>query len=300
MSKGFLFLLPLVVIVCLFACEKEVKIKIKTGDPKLVVEGQIETDNYPFVILTKSIGYFSKIDLATLENSFVHGAVVKVSDGISTITLREYGIDTGFNGANKFYFYSIDTSDFNALNFRGVAERYYKLTVETEGKLYESTTKIPNIRPIDSLWFRPAGEDTPVDSAVFLMMKFKDPDTISNYYRYFTQRNDELFFSPVNSVFNDEVINGTTIDSVIVYAGFDRSKDPNLDSLGYFFMGDTVTLRWCATDKGAYDFFNTYEYSTGTIGNPFASPVNVISNISNGALGVWAGYGVCYRGIRIR
>jgi hypothetical protein len=72
-------LLSLLPLVCLFylSCEKEVDINLNTGEPKLVVDGQIETNNYPLVILTKSIGYFSKIDLSTLQNSFVHGAVVK-------------------------------------------------------------------------------------------------------------------------------------------------------------------------------------------------------------------------------
>lgn len=93
----------------LASCEKEVNIKLDDGNARLVVEGAIETQGLPYVFLTKSIGYFAKIDLNTLQNSFVHNAVVKVSDGIKTITLREYSIDTGSNG-NKFYFYSVDTA----------------------------------------------------------------------------------------------------------------------------------------------------------------------------------------------
>ena len=53
---------------CLFylSCEKEVDINLNTGEPKLVVDGQIETGGPPIVIISKSIGYFSKIDLSTM------------------------------------------------------------------------------------------------------------------------------------------------------------------------------------------------------------------------------------------
>jgi hypothetical protein len=219
---------------------------------------------------------------------------VKVSDGNQTIQLREYSLDTGVNGLNKFYLYTIDTADPSAFLFKGITERYYKLTIDYNGKTYEASTKIPNVRPIDSMWFRKPAGDPKVETAVLMFIKFTDPDTMGNYLRYFTQRNSELFLPGINSVYEDDIVNGTTIDSLNLAAGYNRTKEPNFDSLGYFFLGDTVTLRWCAIDKGVFDFYRTFEYATGTVGNPFASPVNVISNIKGGALGVWAGYGVSY------
>ena len=129
---------------------------------------------------------------------------------------------------------------------------------------------------------------------MLMYVKFKDPDTPGNYLRYFTKRNEELFLPGLNSVYEDDIINGTMIDSLNLLAGYDHSKDPDFDSLGVFFRGDTVVLRWCAIDKGVFDFFRTFEYATGTVGNPFASPVNVQTNIKGGALGVWAGYGSSY------
>jgi hypothetical protein len=44
-------------------------------------------------------------------------------------------------------------------------------------------------------------------------------------------------------------------------------------------------------DKGVYTFWNTYAFAQRAVGNPFSSPINVKTNISNGALGIWAGYG---------
>ncbi len=276
----------------LFSCEKEVHLNLNTGEQKLVVDGFIENDQPPLVILTKSIGYLSTIDLSTLENAFVHGAVVKVSDGSRTITLREYAIDTG-KTFNKFSFYTIDTADASSFSFVGVIEKQYTLSIDYNGKNYSATTKIPNVRPLDSVWFRNSQKQN-VPTATRMYVKFTDPDTLGNNIRYFTRRNSNPFFTGPQSVYDDQIINGLTIDSLAVFAGYDKASVPDIDSIGNFYEGDTVTLRWCAIDRKAYEFYNTFEYATGTVGNPFASPVNVISNIQGGALGVWVGYGAYY------
>lgn len=293
-KRSFTLLVLALVAFFYTSCEKEVNINLNTGAPKLVIEGQIENGNYPVVVVTRSIGYFSRIDLSILEDAFIHDAVITVSDGINNITLREYSLDTGITGTTKFYLYTVDTSDLAALNFRGVFERQYKLTVSHEGNTYEAVTKIPNVKPVDSVWFRrPSGEPR-VETAMLMFVKFQDPDTPGNYLRYFTRRNSELFLPSFQSVFEDDIVNGTVIDSLNLAAGYNRTREPNLDSLGWFFRGDTVTLRWCAIDRGVYDFFRTFEYATGTVGNPFAAPVNVQTNIRGGAIGVWAGYGSTY------
>jgi hypothetical protein len=286
------YALLVMLLLCASACEKEVDIDLSSGKTKLVVEGFIETGQPPVVLLTRSIGFLAHIDLGTLENSFAHGAVVSVSDGQRTIQLKEYSLDTGIN-LNKFFLYTIDTADMAAFTFRGQTEKMYKLSIDFEGRHYEASTKIPQVRGIDSLWFRKADKPT-TEMAVRMYIKFKDPDTLGNYIRYFTQRNNALFYTGPQSVYDDAVVNGTTIDSLTVFAGFSRAREPNLDSVGVFYRGDTVTLRWCAIDRDVYEFYNTFEYATGTVGNPFASPVNVRTNIKGGALGVWAGYGAMY------
>jgi len=41
------------------------------------------------------------------------------------------------------------------------------------------------------------------------------------------------------------------------------------------------------------------EYTYSSVGNPFSSPITVIGNISNGALGYFGGYATQYRSIII-
>ncbi len=285
------------VTVLLCGCEKEVKLNLATGAPKLVVEGGIENGAPPVVVLTKSIGFFSKFDLNALSDAFVHDAVVTVSDGMQTAVLREYALDTGSTGA-KFYLYSLDTAGVGTL-LLGVPEKTYRLSVQTGGTTYTAVTKIPAFRPLDSFWFAPPVV-TPdkVPAARQLFIRYTDPDTPGNANRFYTRRNSEPFYPGVSSVFNDEIINNSTI-SVSIPAGYNRGKSPSFDSLGYVFVGDTVTLRWSAIDRAAFDFWSTLEFSTGSVGSPFATPIQVATNISGGALGIWAGYGSQYRTIVI-
>jgi hypothetical protein len=60
-----------------------------------------------------------------------------------------------------------------------------------------------------------------------------------------------------------------------------------------------VDVKLSNIDKATYDFWRTMEYNYQSIGNPFSSPVQVISNISNGALGYFGGYGSQYTQLSI-
>ena len=275
-------------IITLASCQKEVHINLGSSPTQLVVQGAVETNLPPYVVLTNTIGFFSNVNLGTLQNSFVHGASITVNDGNKTVTLVEYSIDTGNN--NKFYIYSADTS--NAANIMlGQVNKFYTLTINYNGATYTSVTKIPNPKGTDSLWFSaPTFKDakTP-DSAIELFANYTDPDTLGNYVQYFTKRNHGLFYQ--SGLFTDELVNGKSIRNIDLYAGYDNSQNVNGDSLRYFYPGDTVTLKWCEIDKGVYDFWNSYIFANNAIGNPFSSPINLKTNITNGALGVWCGYG---------
>ncbi len=273
----------------LFSCEKEVKFDLGPSAEKVVVEGAIETDVPPYVILTKSFGFFSRIDLKTLNNAFLHDARITISDGSQSFLLREYQVD---NNGTPVYFYSVDSSDINALLFRGRAGRTYQLKIEYGGKTYESATTIPYAKALDSIWAEtPKAEEIPKDypNSMLLFAQYTDPDTLGNRVRYFTKTNQEPFLAPYYSVNDDAIINGSKI-TIQLSAGFDRMDTIDRETFGYFYKGDTVVIKWSAIDKGVFDFWRTLEFSYAANGNPFASPVHVTSNISNGALGVWAGY----------
>lgn len=281
----------LLTLLLITSCQKEVKVNLATTPPKLVVQGQIENNLPPIVLLTTSVGFFSSVDFSTLQNIFVHDATVRVTDGRDTVRLREYSIDT--MGGTMFYLWSIDTNSGSRF-FTGELERYYTLIIDYKGTTYTSTTKIPTPKGPDSLFFAPPNLTPPgtPKTALELFCSYKDPDTLGNYVRYFTSRNGDALYP--GGLYSDELVNGKYLASVDLFAGFNDSAKANIDSLLFFYPGDTVLLKWCNIDKGVYDFWNTYQFSVQAGGNPFATPINLKSNISNGALGVWSGYGSIY------
>jgi hypothetical protein len=276
----------------LTGCEKSIDFKLRDETPKLVVEATIENGESPVVILTRSAGYFSKINFDLIANSFVHNADIYISNGTLTHKLKEYTVPTGI-GLNLYY-YSIDSSSL-ATAFKGQLEKDYSLRIVAEGLEYTSQTRIPKItKVIDSLWWKPIPNDT---LSVQVMIRATDPAGYGDYIRYFTKRNREPYLAPYNSVYDDLFIDGTTYD-VQVDHGIDRNASaPNNDES--FKHGDTVTMKLCNIDKATFDFWRTMEYSYSSVGNPFSTPTKVLNNISNNALGYFGGFACQYKTIVI-
>jgi hypothetical protein len=272
------------------SCEKGIDFKLENVNPKLVVEATIENDQAPVVYLSKSFAYFSEINPAIIAQGFVHNADVYVSNGITTHKLKEYTVPIG--GGFNFYYYSIDSSNLSTA-FTGQLNKQYSLRIISEGKEYTATTKIPLItRRIDSLYWKPAPLGNPV-TKVSVMIKATDPTGFGDYIRYFTKRNKEPFYPGLNSVFDDQVIDGSTYE-IQVDRGIERTGSAE-EGYSFFEKGDTVTLKLCNIDKATYDFWRTMEFTYVSVGNPFSSPTKVITNISGGGLGYFGGYAAQYR-----
>jgi hypothetical protein len=294
------------------SCEAPVTIDIPTGTEKIVVEGYIEQDAPPLVILTKSAAYFEDVSLSSIQRSFVNGAVVKISDGTNTITLQEVASDTlpldiknaigsNFNINFKvldslgftFYFYtSIQPTAFGKLNTA------YHLSIQYQEQMITATTTIPALNMLDSVWTVP---DTKNDSLHLLFVRYTDNPDERNFVRYFTKRNSEPFFAGYfNSVFDDRGlfnVEGKTFDFSLE-RGYDRTQNIDLDTYAYFRRGDTIRLRWCAIDEIHHAFWRTLEFDRNNQGNPFGASTRIQSNIKGG-LGIWGGYAATYKTIII-
>jgi hypothetical protein len=277
------------------ACEKSISFTPDTTAPSLVVEATIENGEAPLVILTNSLNYFSEITPAVLAGSFVHDADVVMSNGIKTHKLKEYEVTIGA-GLSLFY-YSIDSSNLST-SFPGEFATSYSLLIRSKGKEYRATTRLPALaKRIDSLWWKDAPDKQDSNKAI-VMVKTTDPPGLGNYIRYFTRTNDQPFFPGLNSVFDDQIIDGKTY-SIQVERGVNRNEDIDFEEYAFFDKGDTVTLKLCNIDKATFDFWRTMEYSYSSIGNPFSSPTKVLGNISGGALGYFGAYAADYKTIAI-
>ena len=286
---AFLLLIPL-----FWSCEKDITIKLNDPGQKVVVDGSIENGTRPVIILSRSLDYFGKIEVDVLEKSFIHDALVDItSDGVKH-RLKEFAAFSG-SGATIWY-YSSDPADPNGL-LTGALEHRYDLSIQKGDSLFQATTTIPAItRKVDSLWWEPA--NIPDDSnLVKMMIRATDRPGFGDYIRYFTKTNQESFYPGFNSVFDDQIIDGTTY-TLPVDKATDRNQ-PRKDKDAYFSRGDSVVLKICNIDKATYDFWRTFEYSLQSVGNPFSSPTRVQSNLSNGALGYFGGYASQYHDLVI-
>lgn len=273
----------------LSSCEKAISFKLDSTQPSLVVEASIENNQPPIVILSSSFDYFSTISPDILAASFVHNAVITVSNGNKTQQLKEYFYTSPAN--LKVYYYSVDSAN-PASAFTGTLNTSYQLNIQVNGKTYTASTTIPALaKKVDSLWWKKA-PDNPDSAKVVLVGKATDPPGYGNYIRYFTKVNSDPFFPGLNSVFDDQVVDGTTY-TVDIDRGINRNEKIDMKDYNFFNRGDTITLKFANIDKATFDFWRTMEYSYQSIGNPFSSPTKVLGNV-NGALGYFGGYAAQY------
>jgi hypothetical protein len=281
-------------LVCSFlftACEKAVDLNLNAVPPKLVVEATIENNQPPQVILTNSFQYFSTFNLANLSNGFIRGAEVDLSNGRTIHRLKEYRIEP-FPGIFLVY-YGIDSTQL-ATAFLGELNTSYTLTIRYQGAVYTAQTRIPELtRRIDSLYWKPAPPLLNDTTKVALMFRGTDRPGLGDYIRYFTKQNRDPFYPGLNSVFDDQFIDGSSFD-VMIERGVPRNGSL-ADGYSYFNRGDTVVFKLCNIDKACFDFWRTMEFSYASVGNPFSSPTRVISNIRGNALGYFGGYAAQYR-----
>jgi len=263
------------------ACSVQPSLDIKPYQPKLVVDGSIEQNDYPRVTLTYSDSYFVDIDSASIRQLIATTAKVTVSDGTQeeVLTLRK-----GKDVFPPYYYVG------NSL--KGEVGKTYNLTIELRGETYTAHTTIPPLVNFDSLWYQLASDK---DSLGFIYGRFTDDPNVANYYRVFTKRkNKDTKYYPVYlSAVGDQFFNGKSFTFSILRGPDDFSNV--IDDL-YFKIGDTVDVKLCTIDKAHFDFWRTVERELYVVGNPFSSSGNdIISNIDgHKALGVWGGYGATY------
>ncbi len=304
------------------SCSKNIDIDIPAEAEQVVVEGTIENNVPPIVILTKSSKFFDNININDIGAYFIHGAAVKVTadDGtqseLTELCLQNLNLpeDQAQQLLGALGFSQVDSTQIpnvcvytvpdilnyflsGTCSFMGQERTTYSLDITSpplvgsDSVHVTSTTYIPTAIGIDSLSLREHTNPAYRDSMMAVVANITVPDTFGNFVRYWTKRNDEPYYTPLGgSVYDDKLFVGLSIGLPIERGQAPGSKfDINTDS--YFWKGDTVTVKWGNIDSRTYDFFYTLENDGGD--SPFSAPVKIKSNINNG-LGVWAGYAAKY------
>jgi len=284
--KNIIYFVSILIIA--FSCTKDIEIELPETEEKFVVEGWIEQDQYPVVVLTTNTPYFDKFDSTALMDMFITDAKVTVSDGTTTEHL-----------AFTINFQNLENADWPMVYFvgdtlKGEIGKTYTLSIEAEGKTLTAFTTIPQIIESDSLWFK---VDEGQDSLGYLWGLYSDDPNTNSYFRFFTKRlgRDNVYTPTYGSIVEDKFFSGDTLEFSLVrgigsYTAADAYDD---DELGYYKIGDTVVFRLTTIDQAHYNFWRTAEQEIMMGQNPFSSPVQIRSNIEGG-LGVWGGYAADY------
>lgn len=271
------FLLPF------YSCTEKINVELPNADKKIVIEGSIENGRNAEVIITRTIPLFSSVT-TTPNDFYVLDANVYVSDGTITETLN-LAIDSA-SSLGVIYKGNMIT---------GIPGRTYFLTVEHDGKSYTSVTTIPTPVPLDSVWWMP---QPPRDTLGFANARISEPAGLGHNYRWYAKRpSDRRYLAPYGATWDDKYVDGVSFDFAYT-KGYDPTDSENTyqndSARGYYTQSDTIYIKFCTINKEAKEFYTTFETALSNNGNPFASPVTIMSNISGGALGVWAGFGATY------
>ena len=298
----------------LTACEKEITVDLPTTEPRLVVEGTIQTGGPPLVILTRTQSYFAPTDISSIASIFVKDALITVNDGFTTATLDQICSDAlteeqiqlaaAVTGLDPGLLANADICIYTKLDMLGIEGRTYSLNIAADGKTASSVTSIPYNLALDSAWFELALQEPDDDTLGFIHATLSDPDTLGNAYRWYAQRinagsdgepKDDGFIAPFFSAFEDKYINGLTFDFSYNRGSspYSTADDDENEERGYFKVGDTVVVKFVSIGMKEFDFYNTFYNNVATQGDLFSNPANARSNI-NGGLGVWAGYAYAY------
>ena len=288
----------------LTGCEQEFTPEPSSDGPDYVVEGYLEAGDNPtppYLLLTRTFNFYGEIGPDQFTESFVHDADVKVSDGTKEVTFQEVcfsDLDSATLElvADQFGF-DVDslTIDFciylDLLNvLQPQTGKTYNLHIDVDGDIITASTVIPMPVPLDSLAFGPPPGE-PNDTLAQLTCYISDPAGIQNFYRYFGSTNGGPLETGFSSVEEDLFFDGKSFGFQLFNPQTD-SGDVEPEEFGLYFVGDTVTLKWCTIDEANFDFWNTLEYSNANQG-PFSNYTRLQSNITGG-LGVWGGYSVNY------
>lgn len=252
-NKRIYTLSLLLLVFVITSCTKVIDLDLKDSDPLYVIEGVVNKDDSVHIVsITQSVLFSTTNDFPT-----VSGAIVTISDNLS----------------NSEVLTEIAPGKYATEHLLGVEGRTYTLTVEVGGKVFVSSSTIPQQVNLETVFFIDdsfAGNGGKIAIPIRL-----DPAGINNYYKF------DMFVSRITKN------KGWERDSAIIVQNDDfsdglLSQEPIFGSLGAFMPNDTCRLIMTCVDENVYKYF--YSLSLNQQGGA-ATPANPLSNISGGSLG---------------
>ncbi|MDR0605910.1 MAG: DUF4249 domain-containing protein [Bacteroidales bacterium] len=297
--KGKCIITVCLLFVCLWGCETPISLTIPNKESTKIIEGWIENDKPPVVVISRSLSYYSNINLSSMLSSIDTAAIVKVSDDMGNTEQLKLGlsIDHIFGALGKAYVGN---------TIKGIPGHTYSLYIETDGNIYTAQTTIPlNTVQIDSLRLFRQFSDTTATLRVF----FTDKANSYDCYRFFLmitnasiRYSDPCFSQIFSGTFDDLTFNGLSASYEML-----RSPPSNLPISGRtreerenyyratFRKGDIIYVKSALTDKATQDYWFPLQTDISMGMNPFLTPGTYPTNIQGeNVSGIWSAYHVRY------
>ncbi|NLJ82759.1 MAG: DUF4249 domain-containing protein [Bacteroidales bacterium] len=279
----------------LSGCETPISLTVPNHKNPLVIEAWIETDQVATVVISRSMSYYSEIDMATILRSIDTTALVEVSDDEGNTEVLSLGFSSE-------HLYGLLGKVYVGSTLKGKAGHSYHLTVRTKDQIYTASTYIPSTPVlIDSLYFNKVTES---DTSSTIRILFSDNADEFNCYRFFTKIKDlDMAFSQVPiGVFDDLTFNGLALNFELVRQPLSNVFTANLSPEEYenyyrrtFFEGDVVYVKSTTIDVETKNYWTSLQSDISGGQNPFTTPGTHPTNIKGeNVTGIWSGYNVRY------
>jgi hypothetical protein len=221
-----------------------------------------------------------------------------LSDGTNTDTLTKICTDdlppgledvaAGIFGIPAAQLSSLHLCAYISLNMVGEVGKTYTLQILHNGKTYTSSSRIAEPVALDSLYWKPEGN---FSDRGFSWAKLSDPANTTDAYCWEVKYSSEATFSKTfNPFFNDKFFNGLTFEFGYENPMSFQDTTANNPYRGFYKLGDTVVVKLSKIGQKEFNYFEKKYNQMYSGGSPFAVPTNVPTNISGGALGIWAAY----------
>jgi hypothetical protein len=242
----------------------------------LVVEGWIENDGFPMVILTKTFPITTDFqNPKNLEQYVIKWAKVTVSDGENSVVL------TGRYDKTYFPPYVYTTSW-----LKGEVGKTYYLTVEYQDFYAQAKTTIPAPPVIDE--YRVEKIAGSPNEQYQIIACFRDNPNEKNYYQFFTKiglESNQYIASDLGSIDDSHIRESNEFP---VY----RSRTYDTENyISSFTKGEVVAVKFAQVDETSYHFWDAYTKSLSLNTNMFLSTTSSLPSNITGGKGYWCGYG---------
>lgn len=287
--------LGLVMALSLTACQQEIELDLPDYQSKLMIEGTIENGSPAMVMLSKSIPFFSEINIETLMSDvLVNGTQARVFVTSETGESEEL---VWMISPEAPYFVA-----FMGRNVIGKENTHYTLRVEYEGKTYTAETYIPKTFDLDSIGFSQT-MDLMADTMASVRVLMTDPADEENYYAFFCKvscpkMQDRLWVCGLPVSFDDKTFNGMQFNYEVSRSGYSMLLSGMLseeDQQNFrrmtFRPGDTVYVKHTQVDYHTYKYLSSAGAEAAYGSNPFVASTPAVSNFDgDDVLGHWSGF----------